>query len=56
MEVNKTPRPERAEAENAGQAERAKREAAAKRRAAEEYKRRYFAYYDDVKTSIREDW
>ncbi len=26
------------------------------RRAQEEYKRRYFAYYDDIKISHREDW
>lgn len=34
--------------------ERAKKDK--ERRAIEEYKRRYFAYYDDIKISHREDW
>ena len=29
---------------------------AKEQRAIEEYKRRYFAYYDDIKISHREDW
>ena len=29
---------------------------AKEQRALEEYKRRYFAYYDDIKISHREDW
>ncbi|MBQ8881868.1 MAG: hypothetical protein IJY70_00540 [Clostridia bacterium] len=34
--------------------EKAKKEK--ERRAIEEYKRRYFAFYDDIKISHREDW
>ena len=29
---------------------------AKEQRALEEYKRRYFAYYDDIKISDRQDW
>ena len=29
---------------------------AKEQRALDEYKRRYFAYYDDIKISHREDW
>ena len=27
-----------------------------KRRETEAYKQKYFAYYDDIKISVREDW
>ena len=39
--------------------EKEKKEAEAKRKkrsAAKAYRERYFAYYDDVKTKIKEDW